>query len=252
MNIRIKNGPVAYFDILGYKSINDNNEIKKVAQIIIDHLDGIPVIIHDFLKKAISPISPSSKDENKFARSISCLLLSDSILLTSKQPFKVELKLVNWLFFLLTCSMLMNNLFNKGLILRGAVGYGEYFKKRNCFAGKPIIDACELSECLDLAGCAIVPNAWEEIEDALADEGMEQMADLIRSITFRYEVPLKNDKSEPRTIIPFDIPKCSDDDIVKILHTAFTTYNRGNKITKDVERKIQNTAMMIESFLQCK
>jgi hypothetical protein len=40
--IRITNGPVAYFDILGYESINSSNEIEKVAQVIIDHLDGIP------------------------------------------------------------------------------------------------------------------------------------------------------------------------------------------------------------------
>lgn len=253
---RIKNGPVAYFDILGYQSINESNEIQKVAQIIVDHLDGIPVRLRDFMKESVSPFGLSEKDEDRFAKSISCLLLSDSVLLTAEQPiksFSLELKLWKWLFFLLECWMLMNNMFKRGLLLRGALGYGEYFRKRNCFAGKPIIDAIRLAESLNLAGCAFVPNAWKEVEGALAVKGNEQVADFIRSISFKYEAPLKSGMAEPLNslmMIVFDIPKDCEDNIREKVCKAFTTYNR--KITKEVKPKIENTALMIESFIKRK
>ena len=250
---RIKNGPVAYFDILGYQSINSSNEIEKVAQIIVDHLDGIPAILHDFMKKSISPIGLSEKDEDRFAKSICCLLLSDSVLLTAKQPIKslnAEVKLGNWLFFLLACCMLMNRMFNRGLLLRGAIGYGRYFRKRNCFAGKPIIDSIRLTESLNLAGCAFVPNAWKEVEGAMAANGMDQIADLIRSITFKYEVPLKSCTSrqslESQVMMVFDIKNNIREKVLK----AFTSYNR--EITEEIKSKIENTVMMIESFVKYK
>lgn len=251
--IRIENGPVAYFDILGYQSINSNNEIEKVAQIIVDHLDGIPDSLRDFMKKSISPFGLSEKDEDKFAKSISCLLLSDSVLLTAKQPiksFNAEVKLVNWLFFILACWMLMNRMFNRGLLLRGAVGYGRYFRKRNCFAGEPIIDSIRMAESLNLAGCAFVPNAWKQLEGAMAAKGLEQMADFIRSITFRYEAPLKSCTSKQslksQVMMVFDIK----DNIGEKVSKAFTSYNR--KIIEEVKPKIENTALMIESFIKCK
>lgn len=251
--IRIENGPVAYFDILGYQSINSNNEIEKVAQIIVDYLDGIPDSLRDFMKKSISPFGLSEKDEDKFAKSISCLLLSDSVLLTAKQPiksFNAEVKLVNWLFFILACWMLMNRMFNRGLLLRGAVGYGRYFRKRNCFAGEPIIDSIKMAESLNLAGCAFVPNAWKQLEGAMTAKGLEQMADFIRSITFRYEAPLKSCTSKQslksQVMMVFDIK----DNIGEKVSKAFTSYNR--KITEEVKPKIENTALMIESFIKCK
>jgi hypothetical protein len=251
--IRIKNGPVAYFDILGYHSINSSNEIEEVSQIIVDHLDGIPDSLHDFMKKSISPVGLSEKDEDKFAKSISCILLSDSVLLTGKQPIislDAGVKLVNWLFFILACWMLMNRMFNRGLLLRGAVGYGRYFRKRNCFAGKPIIDSVRMAENLNLAGCAFVPNAWEQLQGAMEAKGLEQMADLIRSITFRYEAPLKlctsRQSLKSQVMMVFDI----EENIREKVSKAFTSYNR--KITEEVKPKIENTALMIESFIKCK
>ena len=251
--IRIKNGPVAYFDILGYENINSSNEIEKVAQIIIDHLDGIPANLSDFMKDIISPVGLREKDKDRFAKSISCILLSDSVILTAEQPLKrinAEVKLVKWLFFILACWMLMNRMFNRGLLLRGAVGYGRYFRKRNCFAGKPIIDSIRMAESLNLAGCAFVPNAWKEVEGAMAAKGLEQMADFIRSITFRYEAPLKSCTSrqslKSQVMMVFDIK----DNIGEKVSNAFTSYNR--KITEKVKPKIENTAMMIESFIKCK
>ena len=250
MNKRqIKNGPVAYFDVLGYQNINSCNDINKVAQIIVEHIDVIPILVHDFMKKNISPIGLNENDEEKFAKSIKCLLLSDSILLTSKQPienFNAKKNLVNWLFFILTCLMLMNKLFDKGLLLRGAIGYGSYFQKRNCFAGKSIIDTIQLAENIDIAGCVFVPNAWKQVEKSMTAIGLEIMADFIKSLTFRYETPLKNGKIEHYVMLVIDIKN----NIPEKISNAFISYNR--KITKELEPKIKNTTLMIESFYKNK
>jgi hypothetical protein len=70
--------------------------------------------------------------------------------------------------FVLECRQLMSWMVENSLPLKGAIGYREYFRKRNCLAGKPIVEAFRLADSLDIAGCAFVPNAWSEVEEALA------------------------------------------------------------------------------------
>jgi len=250
--ILIANGSVAYFDIMGYESINTRNEIKEVAKIILDHLDGIPASIRDIRKKYFLSIG-LDEHADRFAKSISSILLSDSVLLTEKEPMKgwgAREKLLNWLFFLHACYMLMNKMLDGNLLLRGAIGYGRYFRKGNCFAGKPIIDSIRLAESLDLAGCVFVPNAWDEVEKVIAAEGLGLVADFIRSITFKYEVPLKSCASERSFKSHVMIGFGTKDNLEQKVRQAFTSYNR--EITEKVRPKIDNTVLMIQSFLKCK
>lgn len=251
--MRITNGPVAFFDILGYESINSSNDIKNAAQMILDHLDGIPASVRDFMKNSFLSIGLSEKHADRFAKSIICLLLSDSVLLTAKEPkiaWGAEEKLLNWLFFLLSCCKLMNRMLNGGFLLQGAVRYGRYFRKRNCFAGMPIVDSIRLAKRLNLAGCAFIPNACDEVAKVLATKGLEQMADFIRSITFKYEVPLKSCASEKyfesHVMIVFGARHNMEEKVRK----AFTSHNR--KMGEELKPKLQNTVLMIQSFLKCK
>lgn len=250
--VLITNGPVAYFDILGYESINLSNEIEKVAQVILDYLDGIPASVRDFMKNSFLSIG-LNEHANRFAKSISCILLSDSVLLTgmeSKKGWGAGKKLVNWLFFLLACYMLMNRMLDRELLLRGAVGYGRYFRKGHCFAGKPIIDSIRLAESLNLAGCVFVPNAWDQVEKVIAAEGLEQIADFIRSITFKYEVPLKPCSSEESLESHVMILSGIKENMEGKVRKAFTSFNR--EFNEELKPKLDNTVLMIQSVLRCK
>ena len=246
--ILIKNGPVAYFDILGYKSIIDNNEIETVAQLIVDHLDKTPAYLHDYIMNSFSSFGLSEKDLDRLAKLTYRLLLSDSVLLTAKHPrgkFDPEDRLWEWLIFVLECRQLMGKMFENGLPLKGAIGYGEYFRKGNCFAGKPIVDAFRLAQNLDIAGCAFVPKTWNEIEKALA-KCNEQIAEFIRKLSFKYEVNLKSGKSKSLMMVVFTPPN-SEGSIREKVHKAFTAYKK--EITGEVETKFENTVLMIESFV---
>ncbi len=57
----------------------------------------------------------------------------------------------------------MTELFWEGLPVRGALASGEYFVQSRpgsvCFAGKPIVEAYELSSALGLAACAVGSSA---------------------------------------------------------------------------------------------
>ena len=259
---RIKNGPVAYFDILGYKTIIDNNEIETVAQLIVDYLDKTPTYLRDFIKNSFPSLGLSTQELVVLSRSTSRLVLSDSVLLTATQPrgrFNSENRLWEWFLFVLECRQLMNWMVKNGLPLKGAIGYGEYFRKRNCFAGKPILDAFRLAHNLDIAGCAFVPNAWSEVEETLK-KGDNQIANFIRSISFKYEVPLKmgcsnvspfkKDKSKSLTMVAFTLPDDWEGNIRKKARKAFTDHEK--KITEKVKTKFENTVMMMESFTEVK
>jgi len=244
---------------LGYQAIIDNNQIETVAQLIVDYIDKTPTYLRDFIKRSFSSLGLSAQELDGLAKLTSRRLLSDSVLLTATQPrarFNSEDRLWEWFLFLLECRQLMDWMVKNGLPLKGAIGYGEYFLKRSCFAGKPILDAFRLADNLDIAGCAFVPNAWSEVEEALK-KGDEQIANFIKSISFKYEVPLKvgcsnvspfkKDKSESLTMVAFTLPDDWKGNVREKVQKAFTAYNR--RIAGKVKTKFENTVLMMESFL---
>jgi len=247
---RRKNGPVAYFDILGYKTIIDNNEIQTVAQLIVDFLDRAPTYLRDSIRRDFSSLGLSAQELDRLARFTSRLVLSDSVLLTATQPrrrFNSENRLWEWFVFVLECRKLMNWMVENGLPLKGAIGYGEYFRKRNCLAGKPIVDAIRLADSLEIAGCAFIPNAWSEVEEALT-KGNGQIAEFIRSISFRYEAPLKSGKSESLMMVAFTLPDGCEGNVREKVRKAFTAHKK--EIAEEVKTKFENTVRMMEFFVE--
>jgi len=247
--LTIRNGPVAFFDILGYKSIIDNNKIEVVAQLIVDHLEKTPYYLRDFIIKEFSHFGLPKKDLDRLAKYTFRLLLSDSILLTSKQPkgsYDLESRLWEWFLFLLECQKLVTWMFENGLPVKGAIGYGEYFRKRNCFAGKPIVDCFRLANSLDLAGCAFVPNAWNRIEEALTGSNNKQIADFINSVCLEYQVPVKSGKSKDLRILFYPLPNNWKGSTENKVERAFTAHRK--EITEKVKTKFVNTVNMIDSF----
>lgn len=95
-----------------------------------------------------------------------------------------------------------------------------------------------------------VPNAWDEVEKVIAAEGLEQIADFIRSITFKYKVPLKSCSSEEslesHVMIVSDVKENMEGKVRK----AFTSFNREFK--EELKQKLDNTVLMIQSVLGCK
>lgn len=247
-------GPVAFFDLMGYSQINEMNDIKDVARIIIEHIDIIPDFIREERKCWFSKINMEEHAE-KFAKEISIILLSDSILLTEKadkHDWGDGEKLINWFFFILTCRSLMDRLLDAKLLTQGAIGYGEYFRKKNCFAGDDLGKAVNLSKKINLAACVFVPSAWMVLQMLDVPDDLKWILDAVKSITFEYDVPMKSCNSrqlnENHRVIAFGARDYENDRI----YNAFSSYNRNPEKDKVVLQKRKNTMAMIDAFHKSK
>ena len=83
----IHNGLVAFFDILGFKAINENNEIEKVAEIVAGVLERLPKNVkrsqNQAWKEVYRILQPVKTAPFRIKDHVSDLLLSDSMLLTA-------------------------------------------------------------------------------------------------------------------------------------------------------------------------
>ena len=105
----IHTGLVAIFDILGYRAINEYNEIEMIAEMVSDVLVGLPHKVKDCLNSILTRMSRllTSLPE-KTEGYVTALLLSDSILLSPVEtsPRSSDKELFTWLIFILYCRVL--------------------------------------------------------------------------------------------------------------------------------------------------
>ena len=130
--------------------------------------------------------------------------------------------------------------------MKGAISCGEYYRKGNCLAGKPIVDAFELGESLEVAGCVLTEDAWDELEGAVT-KGTDQLADFTRQMTFQYQTPCKSDKSRSLRMVSFPFSG-SEDSIRGKVEGAFTAHKK--EISEKVKNKFENTIAMLECIEQ--
>jgi hypothetical protein len=247
---RTRKGLVAFFDILGYKNIIDNNKIETVAALISNKLLKIPNRLQELTLETFSPLD---LDEyvlrRELAKFTSPVLLSDSFLFTV--PFgkneDSDIKGTRWLVFLIVCRHLTMWMFQNGLPVRGAIGYGPYFVKKTCFAGKPIVEAYRLTNSLDLSGCTLTPSACDQVKKLLAGGTFKAACESINSLLVEYLTPLKDSEQKRLLMIDFSIPNYSTTNIRQIVVESFHGHNKD--IPKSAQAKIQNTEMMLRFFV---
>jgi hypothetical protein len=243
-------GLVAFFDILGYQDIIDNNLIEEVARIISDILVKIPA---DVKNEFMGLLKKGSKQYNLFQvfiESIDQRVISDSILLSLDFPEdeKEHIKVARWTVFLLYVRLLVYTAFEKGLPLRGAIDYGEFFIDSNCFAGKPIIDCYRLSNRLEFSGCVLTPSCEKTLQNAL--KGLVDNAiplDIISSEVLSYLVPLK-DGEERLWIIAWIQANQIVGDVRQFVVKAFQSHNKD--MSRKVFTKLDNTEIMIRCLIE--
>lgn len=241
-------GFIGFFDILGYKEILENNEPEEIAEKIIPFFENLKNETIGFGKKAmamtmdrISVARPQSEivrsiveeEMNAAYRSISWLIFSDTILLSMPIDIDNSKIMTEIMAFLCVCDSMQIQMFNEGLPLRGAIDYGKYYIKGSCFAGQPIVNAYNLSNKLELAACALSPNANEKIKNGFnlpvrlfddyltpTKEGEENIP-LLRALNYSFQTPGSND------------------DIRQLVLNSFWDYNKS--ISLSVQNKITNT-----------
>jgi hypothetical protein len=133
----VRNGVVAFFDILGFKHVADvetDEAIAGVGRLVEDK------IVH--IRERLAHEIPS--EAALFKSSVHSCIFSDSILLwceipVAPHPYSAEYEVIYWNAFFRVCTGLMKLMFNDGFPLRGAVSVGKFFVKDYCFVGRPIV-----------------------------------------------------------------------------------------------------------------
>lgn len=220
-------GLVAFFDILGYRQIIANNEIKEAASIIKRVLKKVT----DFQNAA-----DVVEKELKFSPATKYLAFSDSILVYTNYSENEASQKNQAGLFIAGCAGLCGDLFEEGLPARGAIAKGEFFIEQTSFAGKAIVEAYEFANAMEFSGCVIVPTAETEFA------GISDPLNLL----FSYPVPLKgNQKQNLLTLnLCFGLLVKDSDDSRQFTIKQFSRHNKN--IGPEVIGKVNNTVHFFE------
>ena len=216
-------GFIGFFDLLGYKDFIRNNQLKEVVQKVRDIL-----LECQRSQKRIEGL------EYLFDQDI-CehVIFSDTILICSNTTGEPSATL-----FTSFCASLVNGLFWAGFPVRGALAAGEFFVESKqgsiSLAGAPIVEAHEIEECLDFAGCVVAPSAEP----------------FLNQKCFPYDAPINvpNKGFQKQRLFALNALSYSDDgrEISRqIVIDKFGAHNK--RIGVEVLPKINNTIIFVEA-----
>lgn len=239
---------IAFFDILGFKEIIDNNSLAEV-KVYFEHLvrDSQTAMSNNKWVKPNGrmPFPDLSKQK------VNCLHISDSILFwtngNSNEDF-IDLVEVCSSFYLLSIQGTFP--------LRGCLTFGEIdFKpltlNRNInevmfynysIFGKGLVEAYLKAESLEFAGCLLDKRAISKVSDKL-------ISDLIQDKKIcKYKVPFKAGLNEEYVFRPLN----NDIITVKRLEALFTFASKAQiaKMPDKVKNKFNNTKEFIDSCME--
>jgi len=151
-------GIVAFFDIMGYQNIIDNNDIGPVTQIISGTLKKLPSQVEHSVKLLYEGEMRTYAEAEIFSH-IETRLISDCLLISGPIADGHPRRMMFCWAFILYVRQLCYNMFRSGLPVRGAVDCGTFYLDGTCFAGKPIINCYRLAAQLNLSGVVLTETA---------------------------------------------------------------------------------------------
>lgn len=250
-------GFFGFFDILGYKNLIENNELNDLIQIFDE-------IILNVEKEAVTISGLDKEQMFIFQPKVETRVFSDTIILYQTEPKQ--------LFFptapsvLLKSSLLLRFAFERGIPIRGAISYGEYYIHENRFLGKPILETHEEERSQKWSGAILCKSAEEKIETLL--EGANNKYINFRGINMnpkswlkyslehilhRYSVPMKKGRTLRLALCwgDFVMDFLGLHDIEELNHKKSKEYiskrvkkkfkSHGKSINNEVKEKICNT-----------
>jgi hypothetical protein len=241
-------GLIGFFDLLGYKSIVQNNPIGELISVVKK--------IHETIRESLKRLNATEEALDQAiprlenVSPINHVVFSDSILVYTAFPQSEKERHAQVALFNEFCSDVVSGLFWAGLPVRGAWAFGEYFVERTehgiYLAGAPIVEAYELSNCIDMSACVIAPTA----ERVLAKmQILASSSELPVGFT-HYRVPLKGNQKQEMFLLDYyarDLHYHPGRRISRqIVMQKFGDYRK--HITVDVFPKINNTLEFLEAF----
>lgn len=226
--LEIRQGFVAFFDIMGFSQMITNNNLAKSARIISD-------VFHQL----VTDVHWERCELGNYNLVPDCLIFSDSILVCQRPALHESptLRELSRSCFIKFCARLTGEFLVRGLPVRGAVARGKFaIIDGKSFTGKCIIEAHKLAESLEFAGCAILAN----IETQFIKRGKVLDNSLQDELVY-WSAPAKNSPEQKLLILNFykhiNLPP---DKILKtFLQEKFGQY--GKKLNAQVRNKISHT-----------
>jgi len=142
------------FDILGYRSLIENNTLDSLIEIFnefIMDLDQKAVTLMHQDEHQVTAITPTKT-----------LIFSDTIILYQTMS---ESMLDFSPSFLTKACVLLRLGFEHGVPLRGAISFGEFFVHERSYLGKPIVDAFEAEKNQQWLGVILTASAEQKYQD---------------------------------------------------------------------------------------
>lgn len=141
------------FDILGYRSLIENNTLDTLIAIfknVIKDLDQKAVTLMHQDEHQVTGITPTK-----------ALIFSDTIILYQTMPIMLDFSPS----FLTKACVLLRLGFEYGVPLRGAISFGEFFVHKSSFFGKPIVEAFEAEKNQHWSDAILTASTEQKYED---------------------------------------------------------------------------------------
>jgi hypothetical protein len=268
VDVEAKTGLVGFFDILGYQQMLLANDVSSTAQIVVDVLSEVPDnVVAGLLEDEGLERADHLASWPEFARhfqglvreEMDWLLFSDSILVSL--PLKIDRDIIHWatsvVGFVEVCAVLLRQMFDVGLPLRGGVSFGEFFIQDTYFAGRPIIDAYRHAERLELSGCVLaqsVRDLYDQMKQQAVDEDYEEsVRAMLDQLCVSYLIPKKGDRVETGLMVNWvNLPMRSFDglpsDLREYVYSSFVAHNKD--VAPAVQPKIDNTEAFVRKIVR--
>jgi hypothetical protein len=268
VEVRAKTGLVGFFDILGYQQMLLANDVSSTARIVVDVLSGVPNnAIASLLEDPGMERADDLASWPEYARyfqglvreEMDWLLFSDSILVSL--PLDTDRDIFQWstsvVGFVEVCAVLLRQMFDVGLPLRGGVSFGEFFIQDTYFAGQPIIDAYRHAESLDLSGCVLAPGVeqmYDQMKQHAVEAGFEDsVRAMLDQLCISYLIPKKGDRVETGLMVNWvNLPMRSFDglpsDLREYVYSSFVAHNKD--VTPAAQPKIDNTEAFVRKIVR--
>ncbi|UCF99493.1 MAG: hypothetical protein JSV89_08125 [Spirochaetaceae bacterium] len=265
--IDFQSGLVGFFDILGYQQMLLNNDVEKAARLIVEVIANIPSEVIDSIGKEQGLVCEDDVKTVNYlnqlwkkilSEELNWLLFSDTILvsLPLNRNDKRLFHATRVLAFLQACAFLQRQMFDRGLPLRGAISFGDFFITGTYFAGSPIIESYLASQSLELSGCVLTKTSetvHSELKDYAVKNEFQSILLELDQMCIPYLVPKKSGELEKHLMInwvnlPMHFFAGMPSDIREYVFSTFVQYNKD--VTPSVYPKINNTETFIRKILQ--
>jgi hypothetical protein len=239
-----RNGIVSMFDILGYRALIRAKPLDYVFRLVKDVLCRIPEYTGNHLRRDFE--QAGTPGLAVFLQNFQSLVVSDTILGFYSLPpgLPPAVRGNYWAFALFHSAVLQKLTFAFGIPVRGAIACGDYFVVDNSFAGRPMIDAYDLSSAIQLSACVLTDTARLEIEQLGNVGGIRRLLD---PFLFSYETPLRGGTSATMMHVdwfgPFRDHPEDPAELDAATRKAFEAH--GKEVTPSVEPKVQNTVSLM-------